>query len=184
MAGRPVKFETVEEMENRIADYFATITITYPVFNVVADGVDGEKKEIFKRVPRLNNAGKQVMQTDYLERPTVLGMCRHLDITRETLCQYEKQEGFSDTIKRAKARIEEYLETQLYRKDQVTGIIFNLKNNFGWKDTQAHEVFGKDGGAVKFDMEVQRLDDNELLDAIEAATNEIKALQGGITKTD
>jgi hypothetical protein len=29
-----------------------------------------------------------------------------------------------------------YVEEQLYRKSgSVTGIIFSLKNNFGWKDT-------------------------------------------------
>lgn len=139
-AGRPLKFKSPAELEKKIADYFATITITYPVFDVVVDGEDEKGKEIFKRVPRLNNAGTQVMQTDYLERPSVLGLCRHLDIHRDNLLEYEKRPEYHDTIKRAKARIEEYLETQLYRKDQVTGIIFNLKNNFGWKDTQNIEA--------------------------------------------
>jgi hypothetical protein len=26
------------------------------------------------------------------------------------------------------------MDEKLYRKEQVTGIIFNLKNNFDWKD--------------------------------------------------
>jgi hypothetical protein len=41
---------------------------------------------------------------------------------------------FSNTIKKAKQIIEKYNAEQLYRKEQVTGIIFNLKNNFDWKD--------------------------------------------------
>jgi hypothetical protein len=174
MAGRPVKFKTAKEMENKIADYFATITITYPVFDTVPDEVDEDGKITkFKQVPRLNNAGTQVMQTDYLERPTVLGMCRHLEITRETLCQYEKQEEFSDTIKRAKARIEEYLEIQLYRKDQVTGIIFNLKHNFGWKDNQGIELTGKDGGPIRTETKT---------DLSKLTVEELKQLEGILQK--
>jgi len=42
---------------------------------------------------------------------------------------------------------------------------------------QAHEVFGKDGGPIKYDMEIQRLDDDELLAAIERTADEIKELQ-------
>lgn len=64
---------------------------------------------------------------------TVTGLCIALDITRETLSQYEKTEVFSDTIKKAKQKVENYLEVFLYGSN-VTGVIFNLKNNFGWKD--------------------------------------------------
>ena len=125
MAGRPKIYETVEELEKAIQHYFDSITITKPAFDICLDGKDGEGNDIFKKKPRMNNAGEQVMVTSYYENPSVLAMCRHIGMTRETLSQYEKQEQFSDTIKSAKARVEEYLENQLYRKDQVTGIIFN-----------------------------------------------------------
>lgn len=142
MAGRPRKFNSAEELQSKIKYYFDSITITLPAYDMQLDGKDDNGKDIFKRVPRLNNAGKQVQAIEYFERPSVLGLCAHLDICRDTLCEYEKDEIFSDTIKRAKARIEQYLEGQLYRKDQVTGIIFNLKNNFGWKDKQDIEHTG------------------------------------------
>ena len=70
-------------------------------------------------------------------------MCRHIGTTRETIREYEMREGYVETIKKAKARVEEYLENELYRKEQVTGVIFNLKNNFGWKDKQEIETFGE-----------------------------------------
>lgn len=73
---------------------------------------------------------------DKTERPyTISGLCLHLDITRETLCNYEKKEKFFDTIKKAKLRVENYVEeNSIQGKLNPTMSIFNLKNNFGWKD--------------------------------------------------
>lgn len=73
---------------------------------------------------------------------TVTGLCIALDITRETLKEYLKKEDFSDTIKKAKLRIENYLEKHLITDSSTTGIIFNLKNNFGWSDKQQIEHSG------------------------------------------
>jgi hypothetical protein len=149
--GRPKKFSEKEQLETKIQYYFDSITRTVPAFDMQFDYYDDDGKEVFKRVPRLNNAGEQVFNTEHFERPSVLGLCAHIGITRETLLQYEAKPEFSDTIKRAKSRIEQYLEEQLYRKDQVTGIIFNLKNNFGWKDKVEQEITGKDGGPIQYE---------------------------------
>lgn len=67
---------------------------------------------------------------------TVTGLCLALDICRDTLAEYAKNEEFSDTIKKAKLKVENYLEKHLITDSSTTGIIFNLKNNFGWKDKQ------------------------------------------------
>ena len=68
---------------------------------------------------------------------TISGLCLYIDMTRETLSQYEKQEQFSDTIKKAKQRIENWVEeNSLIGNINPTTSIFNLKNNFGWKDRQ------------------------------------------------
>lgn len=142
-AGRPRKFKSVKELEKLIEDYFNTITITYFVFDNIEAGEDAEGKTLYKKVPRLNNAGNQIVRTDYIEIPSILALCRYLDTDRKTLLEYEALEEFSNTIKRAKERIELYLEEQLYRKEQVTGVIFNLKNNFGWKDKQEVETTGE-----------------------------------------
>lgn len=73
---------------------------------------------------------------------TVTGLCLALDMTRETLREYLKNEQFSDTIKKAKLRVENYLEKHLITDNSATGIIFNLKNNFGWTDKQQVEHSG------------------------------------------
>lgn len=74
---------------------------------------------------------------------TVTGLCLALDITRETLSEYSKKDEFSDTIKKAKLKVENYLEKSLITTGPATGIIFNLKNNFGWKDKQEIEHSGE-----------------------------------------
>ena len=65
--------------------------------------------------------------------PTVSGLAYHLDMSTECFRNYEEKDEFFATVKRAKQRIEIALEQRL-AGNNVTGSIFNLKNNFGWKD--------------------------------------------------
>jgi hypothetical protein len=100
---RPVKWENAEDMKVAIDAYFNDI-----------------------EEHNLNNENKK--------HPTVTGLALALDLTREGLMFYiNKNEPFADTIKKAKARVEEYIEQRLYYPN-ATGCIFNLKNNFGWED--------------------------------------------------
>ena len=88
---------------------------------------------------------------------TVSGLALALGMTRETLLRYEENNIFSDTIKRAKQKIEEYVETRLFVSGIATGVIFNLKNNFGWKDKQEIEQSGEMNNTitVKFSGDVE-----------------------------
>lgn len=142
--GRPRKFKSAKELDKAIRYYFDSITKTEPAFESVLVGYkdEEEKEPIYEKVPVLNNAGEQISRTSYFEIPTISGLCLHIGMTRETWRQYETQEEFSYSIKKAKTIIEQYNEEQLYRRDQVTGIIFNLKNNFNWKDKQEVEHNG------------------------------------------
>ena len=85
---------------------------------------------------------KYFAECDEKEKPyTVSGLAYALDTNRQTLLNYEEKEQFFDTIKRAKAKIELFNEEMLYNKDvSTTGVIFNLKNNYGWKDKQEIEA--------------------------------------------
>ena len=71
--------------------------------------------------------------------PTMSGLAYKLDMDRKSLLNYSKEEKFLPTIKRARERVHQALEQRLYGNN-VTGIIFNLKNNFGWKDVKAQEI--------------------------------------------
>lgn len=151
--GRPRKFKSAKELEKAIQYYFDSITITEPAWNSIIVGYEDKEKEkpIYKKVPVLNNAGEQISRTSYYENPSVIGMCLHIGIHRDNLLEYAKLPEFHDTIKSAKSKIERYLEEQLYRRDQVTGIIFNLKNNFEWKDKQ--EVESKNDTTMTIKLE-------------------------------
>ena len=79
-------------------------------------------------------------EMDEKERPyTITGLAVALDTNRETLIDYQNSDDprkqiFSDAIKRAKIKIHNYTEESLWRNGIQTGMIFNLKNNWGWKD--------------------------------------------------
>lgn len=45
-----------------------------------------------------------------------------------------------ESVNRARMRIEEYAEEQLYSREGQRGAEFNLKYNFGWKSTEIAET--------------------------------------------
>ena len=72
-------------------------------------------------------------------RPTMAGLARSLGMCRQSLLNYSEKDEFLDTIKEARLRVEEALEDRLF-DPSPTGVIFNLKNNFGWKDVQDRNI--------------------------------------------
>jgi hypothetical protein len=79
------------------------------------------------------------------DRPiTITGLALALDTTRETLCDYQKKDEFSDTVTKIKLRVEQYAEEQLYVGKAATGPIFALKN-YGWRDSQDVNLGGQGG---------------------------------------
>lgn len=80
--------------------------------------------------------------------PTVSGLALFLNVDRKTVYNYQNKEEFYPVIKRAKARIEAHLEQMLFGTT-VTGVIFNLKNNFDWKDQKQLEHAGPNGGPIE-----------------------------------
>lgn len=113
---RPLLFKSKEDLQSKIDAYFSTCW---------------EETEI------KNKKGEVTGYRRLQVRPyTVTGLAVALDTSRQTLVNYEEKEEFFDTIKKAKDIIENWTEEQLYRNTQVTGVIFNLKNNYDWKDKQ------------------------------------------------
>ena len=80
-------------------------------------------------------------ECDEKEKPyTMSGLAYALDMDRKSLLNYSKDEKFFPTIKKAKQKIEQQLEENLYRLGNNSGIIFNLKNNYGWQDKTEVQV--------------------------------------------
>lgn len=70
------------------------------------------------------------------EKPyTMSGLAYYLEVSRQTLVNYSNKDEYFDTIKKARDRVQMQLEENaLSNKANPTFTIFNLKNNFDWKD--------------------------------------------------
>lgn len=110
--GQPRMYETPEEMQAKIDEYF---------------NGDGPK--------------------------TITGLALYLGFAdRQSLYDYQGLEDYSCIIKTARTRIESMYEERL-ADPKPTGAIFALKN-MGWRDRQEVEHSGKDGGPIKWTLEV------------------------------
>lgn len=70
------------------------------------------------------------------EKPyTMSGLAYYLEVSRQTLVNYSYEDEYFDTIKKARDKVQMQLEENaLSNKANPTFTIFNLKNNFDWKD--------------------------------------------------
>lgn len=73
------------------------------------------------------------------KHPTITGLALALGMDRKGITNYAKRDEFFPTIKKARLYVESYLEQKLY-SGQVAGVIFNLKNNFDWKDKTESDI--------------------------------------------
>jgi hypothetical protein len=81
-------------------------------------------------------------ECEAIDRPfTMSGLAYALGMSRRALCDYAEKDDFLHTVKSARQRVETFLEERLY-ESAPAGAIFNLKNNFGWKDATQTEHTG------------------------------------------
>lgn len=124
--GRPRKFEDKVQMQKLIDEYF--------------DKCDSVTKDIVVGPP--NN--RQVVAISCPDPYDIAGLCAHLDCCRDTLLEYEKSpkyEEFSDTVKKAKLRIEANLVKRALKDENNASVsIFLLKNNYNYEDRQGFDL--------------------------------------------
>lgn len=119
--GRPKLFKTVEELEEKIQEYFAYCDAR------VVQGYDNKTNEQFAYVSP--------------EPYTMSGLAYYLGMDRRSLINYKNDQEFFPTIKAARDRVEMDIDRRLNDKGTFTpGLIFNLKNNFGWKDQTQQDI--------------------------------------------
>ena len=97
----------------------------------------------YKDVKELEKAiNDYFTKCDENEKPyTMSGLALSLGIDRTTLIRYGDRALFATLIKNAKQRVETQLEENaLMGKANATFTIFNLKNNYDWKDKQEQEI--------------------------------------------
>lgn len=146
-----MKFNNVESLQIKIDAYFDECD---PHMVEVTEWVQARdsKGSLLKDKAGLNYLVKVThkVMTDRIPY-TITGLAVALDTSRETLRDYEKGKydngeliegydpAFSDTIKKAKARCESFAEQMLFGPSPA-GTIFNLKNNYGWKDRTEQDL--------------------------------------------
>ena len=110
-----------------------------------------KKEEMQKKID------EYFMKCDKDNEPyTVTGLGLALDMSRQDLINYSNKEEFFYTIKKAKLKVENYLEKRLINDNSATGIIFNLKNNYGWKDKQENINVG-----VSYEDYIKKVEDKD-----------------------
>jgi len=131
--GRPLKFKSVKELQEKIDAYFAECDphVVDTTEWVEARDKKGQLKKDDNGLNYLVEVHHKVktQQVPY----TITGLALALDTSRETLLEYEERPEFVDTIKKAKDKCHNFVENSLLTSNP-TGAIFNLKNNYGWKD--------------------------------------------------
>ncbi|WP_254526977.1 MULTISPECIES: DNA-packaging protein [unclassified Sphingobacterium] len=130
VGGRPPIFEIPHEMREKIDEYF--------------EYVKGE----FHWECRTNDEGKEE-DVKVWDRPpeavTITGLCLHLGFeSRQSFYDYEKRDGFSYIIKRARLMVENHYESTAQYARTPTFQIFALKN-MGWSDKQEIDHSSSDG---------------------------------------
>lgn len=107
--GQPPCFESEEELQKGIEDYFNSCF----VFETDENGV--------------------VVGARWAKKPTLSGLAIHLGVARETIWNYSKSDRYFHTIKRAKDIITNFTEELLIEGKNIPGAINTLVNlRVGW----------------------------------------------------
>lgn len=135
--GRPLKYGTVEQLDQAIRGYFDSCD-PHTARRIVDCGINESGETIWRE--------REVMTE---QKPyTMSGLARALGISRQTLLDYSERDQFLDSLRAAKQRCEEYAESQLYGP-YSNGAKFNLTNNYNgkytpWTDKQSVDHTTKD----------------------------------------
>lgn len=130
---RPFKYKTAEALQKKIDEYFDSISYKAPI--IIEDyAIDENGNVSEKKIPMTlkDEKGNIMYETKYWDTPTVSGLVYHLEIERQTLLNYEKNDELFDTIKNTRNRLKVFYEKALLEKGHA-GIIFASKN-FGFTD--------------------------------------------------
>ena len=141
--GRPKKY-TKKGLREAVERYFDSISRIVPLTEKrPTDRRDSSGHVIYEVVPVVNKLGQQAKVEEFVVPPTVGGLCEFLGIHRSTWnewCDEDVYPEFSDTITRARGRMRAWCESQLLIRKDVKGIIFNLQNNYDYRERREIEL--------------------------------------------
>lgn len=155
--GRPMKFQDIDELRAMILEYFKDAAPHWEEQTEYIDRRDPNSGKIVIENGRVVQ-DKVIRKVKTKQKPlTVTGLAVALGTSRDVLLDYEttyseKYPEFSNTIKEAKEQIKAYAEESLFGTN-TAGVIFSLKNNWGFKDKYETENTNRE---VKFINTVPR----------------------------
>lgn len=155
--GRPMKFQDNDELRAMILEYFKNAAPHWEEQTEYIDRRDPKSGKIIIEDGKVVQ-DKVVRKVKTKQKPlTVTGLAVALGTSRDVLLDYEttyseKYPEFSNTIKEAKEQIKAYAEESLFGTN-TAGVIFSLKNNWGFKDKYETENTNRE---VKFINTVPR----------------------------
>ena len=155
--GRPMKFQDIDELRAMILEYFKDAAPHWEEQTEYIDRRDPKSGKIVIENGRVVQ-DKVIRKVKTKQKPlTVTGLAVALGTSRDVLLDYEttyseKYPEFSNTIKEAKEQIKAYAEESLFGTN-TAGVIFSLKNNWGFKDKYETENTNRE---VKFINTVPR----------------------------
>lgn len=154
---------TAQQFRAGTEAYFRSITYTARVTRRVAAETVDENGIVHPQLDRMGHQlyreeavsdmdGNPIEELRYARAPGIAALCLYLGIHKTTFARYAamaesdrvtKQEAelYRATAAWARARIEAYLEPMLEGKNS-RGVIFNLQENFGWKQREEITVRG------------------------------------------
>lgn len=155
--GRPMKFQDIDELRAMILEYFKNAAPHWEEQTEYIDRRDPKSGKIIIEDGKVVQ-DRVVRKVKTKQKPlTVTGLAVALGTSRDVLLDYEttyseKYPEFSNTIKEAKEQIKAYAEESLFGTN-TAGVIFSLKNNWGFKDKYETENTNR---VVKFINTVPR----------------------------
>ena len=144
--GRPRKYKTAAALRKAVDAYWNSISYQEPAMVRTPTGhVDenGRPEYVMKMLTMnedgsvsMDGTGKPKTVTRFLEPPSAANLCLFLGVSRDTWAGYAKDKAMGPVCEEFRMRHEAYLVGRLEgeKGKSVQGVIFNLKNNFGWKD--------------------------------------------------
>lgn len=138
--GAPRKYEDPKKLEKAIDKYFKSITREKVLTEAVAtDKKDKDGHVIYEQRAIVNGLGKEMTVTEYIIPPSSYELCLFLGISESTwnnYCDPQKHPEFLGPTTRARGRMRAWNERELLTRQgkDLKGIIFNLENNYGYKE--------------------------------------------------
>ena len=149
------KTYTARSLELAVKRYFASISRKVEMTEQKDLGERDEKGHvILSEVPVVNQLGRQATKIEYLQPPTVGGLCDALGISRSDWEAFGNDPDYAGPVLLVGDRIRAYLEEMILTKKDIKGFL---------SDLPGHDAIPKPCGELSPEEEAVTLEEKEAL---------------------